>query len=338
MLTIRPAQYSDLEALAGISAAVSALDASLSNDVKVLERLLARSEESFAAEIDFPGEEQYLLVAAEPAGVIIGAMLIVAAAGYPGADYSFRNETIIHASHELEVNHRLYALTLTHDLSGFTLLRPPVTLPGGLAPVVGRALLQAALCFIAENPHRFAEDLIAPLPGLVDDQGESPFWSAVGSKFFGVSYREAERHALGKDRSFMAELMPHHPIYVPLLPESAQTALGQTRDEFMATYALLIDEGFEAERYVDVFDGGPTFFVKRDLARAVQCGRVVPVSVEPTGRPNAVACVLANLETRHFRATLASAAMCPDGNVVVTADVADRLELIDQDEVRCVFA
>ncbi|HJV27357.1 MAG TPA: arginine N-succinyltransferase [Aromatoleum sp.] len=337
MLTIRPAQYSDLEALAGIAARVPPLDVALPNDSRELEKLVERSEDAFAAEVEFPGEEQYLLVACDAGGAPIGAMRIVAAAGHPGADYSFRNETIIHASPELGVNHRIYALTLSHDLSGFTLLRPPLVLPGAQRSLVERTLLQAALCFIAENPARFAEDVIAPLPGIVDEQGESPFWTAVGSKFFGVSYREAERHALGKDRSFMAELMPHHPIYVPLLPEVAQNALGQTRDDLMSTYALLVDEGFEAERYVDVFDGGPTFCVKRDLARSVRDSQLLRLVTDAVPGRSEAAALLANGETSRFRAVLASVRRV-DGIVATTPEVAGRLELNDDDEVRCVLA
>lgn len=338
MLTIRPARHADLDALAALAAGVSAPDVSLPADPRDLERLLTRSGDAFAADIDFPGEEEYLLVAFDATESLVGAILVVAAAGHPGADYSFRNETIVHASHELGVNHRIYALTLSHELSGFTLLRPPVAIPGASAMRVERALLQAALCFIAENPQRFAEDLIAPLPGVVDERGESPFWSAVGSKFFGVSYREAERLALGKDRSFMAELMPHYPIYVPLLPESAQSVLGQTRGEFMTIYGLLAGEGFEGERYVDVFDGGPVFYVKRDLARTVHAARGYALRIVATAPSDAAECLLTNGEVRHFRAVWAMAGTSGEGGMLATEDVAQRLELIDQDEVRCVFA
>ncbi|MCC4115810.1 arginine N-succinyltransferase [Aromatoleum toluclasticum] len=337
MLTIRPAQHSDLDALVDIAARVAAPDVSLPNDPKVLERLVAQSEDALADDIGFPSEEQYLLVATGN-GALLGAMLVVAAAGHPGADYSFRNETIIHASPELGVNHRMYALTLSHDLSGFTLLRPPLVARGERRAAVERALLRAALAFIAEHPARFAEDLIAPLPGMIDDDGESPFWSAVGSKFFGVSYREAERLALGKDRSFMAELMPHHPIYVPLLPEWAQNVLGQTRADYMSTYGLLIDEGFEAERYVDVFDGGPTFNVKRELARSIHLAQTLPLAVDGSIGRSEPECLLANREAGRFRAVLAPALRRPDGRIATTAEAANKLELIDDDEVRCVLA
>lgn len=336
MLTIRPARTADLSALASLAARLPS--PTLPSGAWELERLLERSDDAFAAEIDFAGEEEYLLVAVDAADAVLGATLIVAAAGYPGADYSFRNETIVHASRELGVNHRIYALALSHELSGFTLLRPPVALPGAHAARVERALLQAALSLIADQSARFTEDLVAPLPGEVDETGESPFWSAVGSQFFGVSYREAERLALGKDRSFMAELMPHHPIYVPLLPEAAQAVLGQTRDAFMGAYALLSEEGFEGERFVDVFDGGPVFYAKRALARTVHCAQLRPLRIAPGDVAGAGECLLSNRELRHFRAVLGPAALEAGGCLSTAPEIAARLELIDMDEVRCVFA
>jgi arginine N-succinyltransferase len=337
MLTVRPARHSDLDALVALAAGTPAPDVTLPNDAAMIERLVAHSEEALEDDIEFPGEERYLLVATDNVDVPVGALLVVAAAGYPGADYSYRNDTIVHASHELGVNHRLYALALSHDLSGLTRLTPPLVAREPLRAPVGRALLQAALSFIAEHPARFAEDLIAPLPGIVDDKGQSPFWAAVGSRFFEVSFAEAERQALGKDRSFMAELMPHHPLYVPLLPEAAQNALGQTRAGFMPTYGALVDEGFEAERYVDVFDGGPTFYARRDVVRTVRDGIVLPLAVDDRigrGEPDAL---ITNRETARFRAVQAPALRRADGCVATTAAVAARLELIDHDEVRCVF-
>lgn len=337
MLTVRPARHADLDPLIAMATNATAPDLTLPNDAGMIERLIAHSEEALEAEIEFPGEERYLLVATDNVDVPVGAIMIVAAAGYPGADYSYRNDTIVHASHELGVNHRLYALALSHDLSGFTRLTPPLVLRDTLREPVEAALLQAALCFIAEHPMRFAEDLIAPLPGIVGDDGQSPFWQAVGSKFFGVTFNEAERHALGKDRSFMAELMPHHPLYVPLLPEAAQDALGQTRGEFMFTYGQLIDEGFEAEHYVDVFDGGPTFYAKRNLVRSIRRGVLLPLAIDPKIGRSEPECLLTNRETARFRAVLAPALRRLDGCLATTAAVARKLELIDHDEARCVF-
>jgi arginine N-succinyltransferase len=338
MLTVRPARHSDLEALVGLAAQASAPDLTLPADAGMIERLIVHSEEALEAEIEFPGEERYLLVATDNVDAPIGALLLVAAAGYPGADYSYRNDTIVHAAPELGVNHRLYVLALSHDLSGLTRLTPPLVVREALRTPVGALLLKAALCFVAEHPQRFADELIAPLPGLIGDDGQSPFWQAVGSKFFGIPIAEAERRALGKDRSFMAELMPHHPLYVPLLPEAAQSALGQTRPAFMPTYGQLIEEGFEAERYVDVFDGGPTFYARREVVTTIRASLVLPLAVDPQVGRGEPECLLCNREAARFRAVLGPAARRTDGAVATTAAVAARLELIDHDEVRCVFA
>lgn len=337
MLTIRPARHADRAALLELAAHAHAPNLTLPCDGTLIERLIAHSEEALEADIEFPGEESYLLVATDNGDTPIGAITIVAAAGYPGADYSYRNDTLVHASPELGVNHRVYALALSHDLSGFTRLTPPLSAHHTMRELVESALVQAALSFIAEHGARFADDLIVPLPGLLGDDGESPFWASVGSKFFGVSFHEAERMALGQDRSFMAELMPHHPLYVPLLPEAAQNALGQTRDEFMPLYSQLIAEGFEAERYVDVFDGGPTFYAKRNLVRSVRDGLALSLAVDARIGRGEAECLLTNREAARFRAVLAPAQKRADARLATTAAVAARLELIDHDEVRCVF-
>ena len=60
-----------------------------------------------------------------------------------------------------------------------------------------------------------------------------------------------------KSKTFIAELMPQHPIYVTLLSEEAQQAMNKAHPATEATCQLLFKEGFERSRYVDIFDGGP---------------------------------------------------------------------------------
>ena len=52
----------------------------------------------------------------------------------------------------------------------------------------------------------------------VTSEIRSPFWDAIGRNFFDLNYAAAERLCGLKSRTFLAELMPHYPIYVPLLP------------------------------------------------------------------------------------------------------------------------
>lgn len=338
MLIVRPARLSDLDALFAIAREIGAPGLTVPTERAAIESLIFDSVEALAGEIDFPSEERYLLVATDTVSdTPLGLITLRAAAGHPGADYSYRNDTIIHASPELGVNHRIYALSLSHDLSGFTQLTPALARRTVFGSRITEVLTRAALLFISEHPQRFADDLIAPLPGVVDAEGRSPFWDAVGSKFFGVPFAQADQLALGRDRTFLAELMPHHPIYVPLLPEVAQHALGQTRDDFMSTYTLLLNEGFEAERYVDIFDGGPTFYANRNLVSSIRQAQHLPLALHSGTNHQANPCLISNLETSEFRAISASATLRADGRLGIGTDIARQLELNDHDEVRCVF-
>ncbi|MDT9086501.1 arginine N-succinyltransferase, partial [Escherichia coli] len=77
-----------------------------------------------------------------------------------------------------------------------------------------------------------------------------------------MTYAEAERLCGLKSRTFLAELMPHYPIYVPLLSDEAQEAMGQVHPRAQITFDILMREGFETDHYIDIFDGGPTLHAR----------------------------------------------------------------------------
>ena len=58
-------------------------------------------------------------------------------------------------------------------------------------------------------------------------------------------------------KSFIAELMPHHPVYVNLLPATARDAIGAVHADTLPAKAMLEQEGFRYEGYVDIFDADP---------------------------------------------------------------------------------
>ena len=62
MLFVRPARLSDLDALERMARAAHPVLHSLPRDRGALETRVALSEDSFRAEVDFPGEEFYLFV------------------------------------------------------------------------------------------------------------------------------------------------------------------------------------------------------------------------------------------------------------------------------------
>ena len=194
MLVMRPAQMADLGEVQRLAADSPIGVTSLPDDVERLSDKIAASEASFAAEVSFNGEESYFFVLEDTAtGKLVGCSAIVASAGYSEPFYSFRNETFVHASRELKIHNKIHVLSQCHDLTGNSLLtsfyvqRELVGTPWAELNSRGRLL------FVASHPERFADSVVTEIVGYSDENGDSPFWDAIGRNFFDLNYAEAER-------------------------------------------------------------------------------------------------------------------------------------------------
>jgi arginine N-succinyltransferase len=150
----------------------------------------------------------------------------------------------------------------------------------------------------------------------------------VGRRFFDMDYPQAERLAMGRSKAFIAELLPQAPIYVPLLPEEAQWAIGQLNPVAEVPFAILMDEGFEPETYVDVFDGGPIVDAPLATLRTVAQSRAGPVAWGPSARGREAGSwhLVATTRREAFRAVLARASW-EQGHWRLAGDDARRLAL-----------
>ncbi|WP_137817405.1 arginine/ornithine succinyltransferase subunit alpha [Pseudomonas sp. 2FG] len=341
MLVMRPAQMADLADVQRLAADSPVGVTSLPDDAERLSDKIVASEASFAAEVSFNGEESYFFVLEDTdTGRLVGCSGIVASAGYSEPFYSFRNETFVHASRSLSIHNKIHVLSLCHDLTGNSLLtsfyveKPLVNSPWAELNSRGRLL------FVANHPERFADAVVVEIVGHSDEHGDSPFWDAVGRNFFDLNYAEAERLSGLKSRTFLAELMPHYPIYVPLLPDAAQEAMGQVHPRAQITFDILMREGFETDHYIDIFDGGPTLHARTSGIRSIAQSRVVPVRLgsqerrEPGkgGRPYLVA----NGQLQDFRAVVVELDWVPGKPVTLSLEAAEALGVGEGASVRLV--
>ena len=273
-LLFRAAGPGDLDAFERIARASATGITTLPADRDILLDKLTRSAQAFASADDSSGEEIYLFVVEDlEAGRVIGTSGIAASAGFADRFYSYRNEMIVHASAALGASNRIHTLHLCHDLTGFTLLTSFFIEPGYENTLAPQLLSRARLLFLSEFPERFSDRIAAESPGLSDDNGRCPFWDAVGRRFFDMDYPQIERITGGRSKAFIAELMPQSPIYVPLLPEAAQWAIGQLHPVGELPLSILLDEGFDTETYVDIFDGGPTVEARVAMLKTVSRSR-----------------------------------------------------------------
>ncbi|MFM0646581.1 arginine/ornithine succinyltransferase subunit alpha [Paraburkholderia bryophila] len=270
MLFVRPSRLADLDALEQMARTAQPVLHSLPHDRGALEARIALSEDSFRADVDFPGEEFYLFVLEDgQTGKLMGTASIVAAAGYSDPFYAFRNDALIHASRELHVNRKIHALTMSHELTGKSRLAGYYIDPSLRGDAAAHLMSRARMMYIAANRKRFTSEVFSLLLGVTDEHGVSPFWEAVGRKFFGRDFADIEIESGGRSRTFIAEVMPTYPVYVPLLPEAAQRVLGEPDSKALLAYEIHQEEGFETDRYIDIFDAGPVLTAQVDRSACV---------------------------------------------------------------------
>jgi len=324
-LRLRPIQLDDLDALLAFAEASAHGLTTLPSNLQRLRGHIERSLHSFAT-TDVSGEESYLFVLEDlEADRVVGVSGISAQAGLSDRFYSYRNEFVVHRSKALEYSNRIHTLHLCHDLTGATVLTSFYIEPkyrSGLAP---HLLSRARLLYIGQHPERFSDRIISENPGLADDSGRCPFWEAVGRRFFNMDYPAVEALAGGRSKSFIADMMPTSPVYVPMLPGQAQWAIGQLHPEAELPFSILVDEGFEADAYVDIFDGGPIVVSRPAQLRTItrmSIGRVAQ-STPHDRRATASLRLVGNTSRSNFQAALAIVSQTTRGLAMPDSCAAD---------------
>ncbi|WP_236173025.1 arginine/ornithine succinyltransferase subunit alpha [Pseudomonas pseudonitroreducens] len=336
MLVMRPAQVADLQQVQRLAADSPVGVTSLPDDAERLREKILASEASFAAEVSFNGEESYFFVLEDSeTGRLVGCSAIVASAGFSEPFYSFRNETFVHASRELKIHNKIHVLSLCHDLTGNSLLTSFYVERELVNTPIAELNSRGRLLFMASHPERFADAVVVEIVGYSDEQGQSPFWNAIGRNFFDLDYTEAEKLSGLKSRTFLAELMPHYPIYVPLLPDDAQEAMGQVHPRAQITFDILMRDGFESDNYVDIFDGGPALHARTSSIRSIAQSRQVPVRIGEGGKGNR-GYLVTNGQLQDFRAVVAELDWVPGKPVTLNQETAEALGIGEGASVRLV--
>lgn len=337
MLYVRPARLADTDAIAQMARNAQPVLHSLPHERTALEARIALSEDSFRADVDFPGEEVYLFVLEDSAtGQLLGTSSLIASAGYDEPFYAFRNDALVHASRELRVNRKVHALTMSHELTGKSRLAGFYIDPSLRDEPAAHLMSRARMMYVAMNRRRFTPEVFSLLLGVTDDAGVSPFWEAVGRKFFGRDFKDIELVSGGRSRTFIAEVMPSYPIYVPLLPDAAQRVLGEPDPSALLAYEIHMEEGFEPDRFVDIFDAGPVITTQVDATTSVAGGAVRVVREVAHAAAGPLHLVASNRggEFRCTLATLPRAEAHRPGAAPLDAAARAVLDVLDGDVVR----
>jgi arginine N-succinyltransferase len=337
MLIIRPIAMEDLPALEALSHSAGFGLTSLPKDAKLLKRRIKASQRGFfnLSDEDPPRGETYLFVLEDTeTKTIAGTSGVVSKVGGFDPFYGYRLETNIHASTQLHVRKTIRTLHLIEQHDGpcevGSLFLSAQYRGGGN----GRLLSLARFLFMADRLEYFDPVVISELRGVCDDAGRSPFWDAVGHHFFDIDYPSADYLSM-VDKKFIADLMPRHPIYIPLLPFSAQAVIGKVQPETEPALAMLRDEGFELNGVVDIFDAGPVVKCELKQIRAIResqtvvVERIAPIAEKPPGV--AVGPLIISNTQQDFRACLGmifNGTLAPEVAAALNVKVGDAVRFV----------
>ncbi len=283
---IRPARGEDFGALYEMAKLTGGGFTNLPADRGTLVGKLARSDSSFARPGDDQAGDLYVFVLEDPErGVIRGTCQVFGQVGVVQPFYSYHLSTLTQSSPELGKTFRNHMLSLTTDLEGCSevggLFLHPEVRAGGW----GALLARSRYLFIKQHRSRFGDRTLAELRGVMDEQRNSPFWDGLAGRFFDMSFPEADQFNAIHGTRFITDLMPRTPIYVALLAESAQAVMGKPHPTGAGALKMLDEEGFVFDRYIDVFDGGPTVTAPTDRIRTVrEAGEETVVEIGEGGK------------------------------------------------------
>ena len=241
-----------------------------------------------------------LLFVVERDGKVMGISGIIPKLGVERPFYSFKRSRHSRQSSQLDLRTSYETLQLTTDFDGWSELASIYLAPEARGKGVARLLSLGRLCFIENHRTMFDRRLMADIRGWTDEEGVSPFWEYLTSKFINTDFEIADRLS-ASDGRFIMELLPSLPILMNLLPNAARICAGRPHDISRGAMNLLMGAGFEETELCDIFDGGPAIQCRIDSTLIARTARGVSLHGSGSQRVLAFAGTGAG-----FRATLST--------------------------------
>lgn len=275
---IRAARADDVIQLTDLAKQFNLLN--LPGNKKVIAEKIARSEASFGSQLE-KNQAEYLFVLEDlEEKAVVGSSLVIAKHGSDLVPHCyFKILKRDHFSSDL-------GLGFIHQVLRFQLDTDGPTEIGGLLvdkayrrrpEKLGKQISLGRFVYMGMYPDRFESRVLCELTPPLTEEGRSEFWEALGRRFTGLPYQEAD--ALSQtNKEFIESLFPEEDIYLSLLDSKARLVLGRVGEATKPAQHLLESIGFTYLDEVDPFDGGPHYGAKTQNILPIKKGQKLRVA------------------------------------------------------------
>ncbi len=229
--------------------------------------ILEHAHKSFSGAIKEPRRREYVFVLVDlERDRIVGTSMIVGQLGRRDAPYIYvdvSGEERYSATLDKHFHH--VVLKIGYSFNGPTEIGGLIVSPEYRKRPERLGLMISYVRFLFIKMHRewFKDELLAELLPPLEPDGTSHLWDALGRKFTGMTYADADRLSK-KNKEFIKALFPEGAVYASLLPVQAQGVIGKVGAQTRGVEKMLRRVGFRYAHRVDPFDGGPHFTAQTD--------------------------------------------------------------------------
>lgn len=324
---IRAARPSDEDQLLQVARHLDTVN--LPDDRETIREILALSQASFAGEIE-PNKRQYIFVLVDlEASRVIGTSMILAQLGQREAPYIYLDVLDDERySQTLDKHFKHTILRIGYSYDGPTEIGGLILLPEyrRVPERLGQFISYVRFLFIAAHRELFQDEVLAELLPPLEPDGTSHLWEALGRRFTGLSYADAD-FLSKKNKEFIKSLFPEGVVYASLFPKAAQDVIGKVGAQTRGVEKLLRRIGFSYAWRIDPFDGGPHFTAPTDEVTLVKKTRRGKLSrlLEPNEAAPRGLSARESKEAPYFRVVLGKVLDLGEAGVALEAEVASHL-------------
>lgn len=327
---VRSVEKKDLLQLTDLAKQFNLLN--LPGDKKVIAEKIAQSEASFAGELPKDKSEYIFVLEDTEEKCIVGSSLIIAKHGNDDVPHCyFKILKRDHFSQDLGIGfiHQVLRFQLDNDgpteIGGLLIDKEYRRRPERL----GKQISLGRFIYMGLHRDRFETRVLCELTPPLTEEGRSEFWEALGRRFTGLPYQEAD--ALSQvNKEFIESLFPEEDIYLSLLDSKARLVLGRVGTATKPAQHLLESIGFSYLDEVDPFDGGPHYGCKTENILPIKRGQKIKIA--DTKETMFKKQGLIGLGEQHFKC-IQSAYEIIDGQLIVPQKTRELLKLDIQQEV-----